>query len=64
MGGAPLRQRTLYVGAGRPCGQWPWPFRADDLVATPLLANGRVYAGTRGGHVYAVRVMTGTLIRR
>lgn len=40
------------------------PFRADDLVATPLPANGRVYAGTRGGHVYAVRVMTGTLIRR
>jgi len=66
---------TVFVGSGpwlycldamsgRPCGQWPRPFRADDLVATPLLANGRVYVGTRGGHVYAVRVMDGALIRR
>jgi outer membrane protein assembly factor BamB len=48
---------------GRPCGQWPRPFRADDLVATPVLANGRIYVGTRGGHVYAVSVRTGTMIR-
>ena len=46
---------------GRKCGQWPRPFRADDLVATPVLANSRIYVGTRGGHVYAVSVRTGTM---
>jgi outer membrane protein assembly factor BamB len=66
---------TVFVGSGsqmycldamdgRKCGQWPRPFLADDLVATPVLANNRIYVGTRGGHVYAVSVRTGTLIRR
>jgi outer membrane protein assembly factor BamB len=66
---------TVFVGSGsglycldasngRRCGQWPRPFRADDMLATPVLANSRVYAGSRGGHVYAVSVMTGTMIRR
>jgi outer membrane protein assembly factor BamB len=66
---------TVFVGSGsqlycrdastgQPCGQWRQPFRADDLVATPVLANGRVYAGTLSGHVYAVSVTTGALIRR
>jgi outer membrane protein assembly factor BamB len=65
---------TVFVGSGsqlycldasngRPCGQWPRPFRADGLVATPVLANGRVYAGTMGGHVYAVSIRTGTMIQ-
>ena len=52
----------LNASTGQLCGQWPRPFRADGLVATPVLANGRVYAGTIGGHVYAVSVGTGTLI--
>ena len=53
--------RWLYcldASTGRTCGQWPGPFRADGLVATPVLANGRVYAGTIGGHVYAVSAST------
>ncbi|HEV8218741.1 MAG TPA: PQQ-binding-like beta-propeller repeat protein [Streptosporangiaceae bacterium] len=50
----------LDASTGRRCGQWP-PFHTDGLVATPVLANGRVYAGTIGGHVYAVSVMTGTM---
>jgi outer membrane protein assembly factor BamB len=66
---------TVFVGSGSSlycldamtgarCGQWPRPFAADDLVATPVLANSRVYTGTRGGHVYAVSVRTGRLIQR
>ncbi|HEX6853891.1 MAG TPA: PQQ-binding-like beta-propeller repeat protein, partial [Streptosporangiaceae bacterium] len=62
--GSGSRMYCLDAMDGRRCGQWPRPFLADDLVATPVLANGRVYVGTRGGHVYAVSVRTGTLIRR
>jgi outer membrane protein assembly factor BamB len=62
--GSGSRLYCLDASNGRRCGQWPQPFRADDLVATPVLANGRVYVGTRGGHVYAVSVRTSTLIRR
>jgi hypothetical protein len=43
---------------------WPVLTATSTDWTRRLLANGRVYAGTRGGHVYAVRVMTGTLIRR
>jgi outer membrane protein assembly factor BamB len=49
----------LDASTGQKCGWWPRPFRADGQVATPVLANGRVYAGTMGGHVYAVSVSTG-----
>jgi outer membrane protein assembly factor BamB len=49
----------LDASTGQKCGWWPRPFRADGQVATPVLGNGRVYAGTMGGHVYAVSVSTG-----
>jgi outer membrane protein assembly factor BamB len=72
VGGAPCRSQLIRISGGsqlycldastgRKCGWWRQPFRTDGLVATPVLANSRVYAGTLGGHVYAVSVRTGTM---
>jgi outer membrane protein assembly factor BamB len=65
-----IQDSTIYFGVGEYIyaisitnGYSQWTFKTGDVVhTTPVISNGKLYAGSFDGHLYSIDIKTGNLV--